>query len=350
MSKDDALCLILVGETNIQERENPVDAFRYVLPMLKSADVLFGHLEAPLTQPSQDPALPDIPHKDGWRHSSSDMVEAFSAAGFAAVSLASNVMYGRQAIWDTIETLDRAGIQHCGAGRNLEEARKPAIVLSRGVRFGFLSYTSVFWPVGHAAGANTPGVATVRAYTAYQPSRRTLEMPGAPPIVITWADPTELQTMEMDIRALRDLVDIVVVSMHWGISSSNQMIDYQREVGQAAIRAGADLVMGHHPHCPQGIEIVEGRPIFYSLGNFAFDWYKMRGRNLEGMLLKCTIRQRILERVAFVPVRRNQENLVEILDPSQEPGNTIVDQVRELSAAYGTTLTTADNEVVVNLR
>jgi poly-gamma-glutamate synthesis protein (capsule biosynthesis protein) len=344
---DKDITLILVGETNVQGRQRPAEAFRHVLPVLKSADVLFGHLEAPLTMPSDDPTLPDIPHKKGWRHSGPDTVKALSAAGFAAVSLASNVMYGRRAAVDTVQVLDGAGIVHCGAGRNLGEARRPAVVQFRDVRFGFLSYTSVFWPVGHAAGPGTPGVATVKAHTAYQPGPRALEMPGAPPIVVTWADPEELQAMEKDIRALSDQVDVVVVSIHWGLSGSHQVIDYQREIGRVAIQAGADLVMGHHPHRLQGIEIVEGQPVLYSMGNFAFDWHKMKGRNLEGILVKCRVRDRTLHSVAFVPVRRNQENLVEPLSPSQGPGKAIVDQVRALSSAYGTRLTVADGEVIV---
>ena len=98
---DQEITLILVGETNIQGRDDPVAAFEHVLPQLRSADILFGHLEAPLTPTSQDPTCPDIPHKGGWRHSGPDAVNAFSGAGFDAVSLASNVMYGPRAAPDT---------------------------------------------------------------------------------------------------------------------------------------------------------------------------------------------------------------------------------------------------------
>ena len=162
-------------------------------------------------------------------------------------------------------------------GINLEEARRPALVERAGVRLGFLSYTSVFWPVGHAAGRDAPGVATIKATTAYQPGPRALEMPGAPPVIVTTPDPSELEAMEMDVKNLRNRVDIVVVSCHWGVSGSNQVLDYQHAIGRAAISAGADIVIGHHPHVVQGIELWQGRPIFYSLGNFVFDWDRMRG-------------------------------------------------------------------------
>ena len=341
--------LILVGETNIQGRRTPAKAFKNVLSILRSADILFGHMEAPLTAPSQDPALPDIPHKTGWRHSDPITVQAFIEAGFDAVSLASNVMYGPRAALDTVEALDRAGIGHCGAGRNLQEARSPAVVASGGFRLGFQSYTSVFWPVGHAAGLDSPGVATVKAHTAYEPGRRALEMPGAPPKVATWADPAELEAMQSDIEALRGKVDMVIASFHWGVSGSSQVVGYQREIARAAIMAGADLVMGHHPHRLQGIEIVAGKPVLYSMGNFAFDWDRMRGRNLEGMLVRCTVRERELHSLSFVPVRRNQDNLVEALDPARGPGEAIVERVRELSAAFGTRISVADGKAIVGM-
>jgi poly-gamma-glutamate synthesis protein (capsule biosynthesis protein) len=258
-------------------------------------------------------------------------------------------MYGTRAVLDTIATLDREGIKHCGAGRDIQEARRPAVIFCQGLRFGFLSYTSVFWPVGHAAGPNAPGVATVKAHTAYAPGPRALEMPGAPPVVVTWADRDELKALETDIKTLRKQVDIVVVSVHWGISGSNQAIDYQREVGRTAIEAGADLVLGHHPHRLQGIEIVERRPIFYSAGNFAFDWIKMRGRNLDGVLIKCGIRHRALSSMALVPVRRNPDNLVEPLTADRGAGKKIFDQVRELSAAYGTRFSETGGEITVQL-
>ena len=117
--------------------------------------------------------------------------------------------------------------------------------------------------------------------------------------------------------------------------------------GRAAIEAGASLVMGHHPHRLQAIEICKGQPIFYSLGNFAFDWEKMRGRNQEGILIKCRIRDKMLDRVSFIPVRRNDENLVEPLNPNHAPGRDIVAQLRDLSEPYRTQCHVEGIEVLV---
>ena len=150
--QNDRISLLLVGETNVN-REIPEEAFSHVLPTLLDADVLFGHLECPVThRPSMDPDVPDIVYKSSWKFSKPSMIQAWKSAAFSAVSCASNVMYGEKVVRDTLESLDEYGIAHCGAGLTFGEARKPAIVECKGTRFGFLSYTSVFWPVGLAAG------------------------------------------------------------------------------------------------------------------------------------------------------------------------------------------------------
>ena len=347
-TEGDAVTLLLVGDTNLQNRDHPAEAFSRVLPTLRAADVLFGHLEGLLSTPSAAPAVPDIPYKSGWRHSDPAMVEGLTAAGFAAVSCASNVTYGSSAILDSLAALEGAGIASCGAGRNLEEAHRPAVVLRNGISFGFLSYTSVFWPVGHAAGPATPGVATIKATSAYQPHPRTLEMPGVPPTVITRPDEQELQRMVENVRRLRERVDVVVVSCHWGVSESHQVTDYQRIIGRAAIDAGADVVIGHHPHVLQGVEIWHHRPIFYSLGNFAFDWDRkdMLARK-DGLLVHCVIHRKRLAQVSFVPARRNNDNLIELLRPDERIGREMAEQVRSLSAEFGTELSVEGSEVVV---
>ena len=84
--------------------------------------------------------------------------------------------------------------------------------------------------------------------------------------------PDDLAAMQADIRAARELADVVLVSHHWGIHFVRAVIaDYQREVARAAVDAGADAVLGHHAHILKGIESIEGKPVFYSLCNFATD-------------------------------------------------------------------------------
>jgi len=110
----------------------------------------------------------------------------------------------------------------------------------------------------------------MRAWTHYEQIEP--DQPGTPCRVHTFANREDLAGMCEDVCAARRVADVVVVSMHWGIHFVPASIaDYQREVGRAAIDAGADLVLGHHAHILKGFEVYRGRAIFYSLGNFAVD-------------------------------------------------------------------------------
>lgn len=221
------------------------------------------------------------------------------------------------------------------------------MVVKKRRRFGFLSYTSVFWPVGHGAEENLPGVSTLKVHTSYQPGERALEMPGAPPLVLTTPDKNELEMMRSDVRSLRAVADVVVISFHWGISGSSNIVGYQQEVGRAAIDAGADLVIGHHPHVLQGIEVWQGKPIFYSLGNFVFDWDRMKDSNLEGLLVRYLLQDNRTPCVSFIPTRRNKQNDVEILNLSTPSGKEIANNIEALSAEFGTEIAYSENEITV---
>ena len=342
MARDSYVRFVGVGDVNLQHRADPAAAFGHVAAELNAADVLYGNLEGPLAG-AGDPC--PIPHKRGWVHSDPRMVTGLAAAGFAFLSCASNVTYPPSAALRSLAVLDAHGIPHAGAGRTLAEARRPAVVERCALRFGLLSYTSVFWPHGHAAGPDSPGVATLRIATAYEPGPRVLEMPGAPPVVRTTPDPDELAALVQDIAELRPAVDLLVVAMHWGISGSAELAEYQRAVGHAAVDAGADLVLGAHPHVPQGIEI-RSRPerptpgiICYSLGNFTFDWPAMRGR-ADGLLLRCLLdpERRAPVHVSCVPVGRNDAGQPELLSPETPPGRDVAQAVTALSLPLGTTL------------
>ena len=212
----------MFGDTNVQGRRRPGDAFRHLLPTLRAADVRFANCEMLFVEPSSDQMDPDIPHKKTWRHSHPSQVKALVEAGFDAVGLASNVTYPVGALLKSLPVLQQAGIPFTGSGRNLAEARRPVIVERGGVRIGFQQWTSIFWHVGHAATETAPGVATVKIHPSYAPHPRINEMPGGPPKVVT----EELARFTSDLRALRQRVDIVVASLHYGISSSTEVTDY----------------------------------------------------------------------------------------------------------------------------
>ena len=275
------------------------------------------------------------------------MASALRNAGYMGVSCASNVSHPAAAAVRSVEVLDQVGIKHCGVGRTLAEARRPVILERSGVRIGFLSYTSVFWPSDHAAGAEAPGCATIKAYAAYQANYRALEMPGAEPVTKTYCDETELEAMRDDVRRLRAEVDLVILSCHWGVSSKDEPVDYQCEIARTAIDAGADMVFGHHPHVVQGAEIYHGKPIFYSLGNFVFDCVVMRNRHLDGIALRCTLSGKAITAIEILPARRDADNDIRFEPANGAAGQEIMQSFERLSAKLGNTITVAQGNRLV---
>ncbi|MDA2939141.1 CapA family protein [Acidobacteria bacterium AH-259-A15] len=338
--------LLLMGDTNIQDRENPGDAYKHVLPTLKAADVRFANLEGPFAGTSKDPLNADIPHKKGWTHSTPQMVEGLIAAGIDGVGVANNVTYPWQALLRSLAVLDSAKIGYTGGGRNLEQAHHPLIIQRKGVKFGFVQYTATFWPDDHAAEPEKPGVATVKVYTYYEPPRQVLDKPGQPPIIITIPDKKALQLMVEDIQKLRKEADIVVASYHWGVSGDPRVVDYQRTLARAAINAGADIVMGHGPHVLQPVEVWKGKPIFFSLANFTFDWRKM-SKSRDGLLVRAVVKEGKLALVSCVPLRRDADNNPVLLDPNQGSGQDMFQELLQLGGEAGAKLTIQGKEIVV---
>ena len=195
-----------------------------------------------------------------------EMADIFSNGLFDAVTMANNHSYdsGPDALIDTRTLFNSKGIQVTGAGRDLTEARKPAVVERNGVKVGYLGYTSVGSP-DSMAGPAKPGVVNIRIQTSYD-----TRGPHAPVRIRTEPNPDDLAMLLEDIRALRLRVDVVILAFHSGVIRLPRVIsDYQVAVAHAAIDAGADLVVGHAPHIPKAIEVYNGKTIFYSLGVFA---------------------------------------------------------------------------------
>lgn len=173
-----------------------------------------------------------------------ERVSMFQEMGIDAVTLANNhaLDFGQEALLDSVAVLDGAGILHTGAGANLTEARKPVETVIDGQRIAVIGATRVIPESSWAAGKNHPGM-------------------------LSSYDATELLK---EIRAQKDEGKLVIVYVHWGIERDENPQEYQRTLGQQYIDAGADLVIGSHPHVLQGIEYYKGKTIVYSLGNFVF--------------------------------------------------------------------------------
>jgi poly-gamma-glutamate capsule biosynthesis protein CapA/YwtB (metallophosphatase superfamily) len=268
---DGLLTLLAVGDV-VVNREQPMSLFGdgpgSVSEILRQGDITFGNCETPYAEPELWAKVPHARFALGSHPTNSAVLH--HSAGFDVMSFANNhhMDQGERAFLRTIELLEGEGIRVCGAGRNLEEARRPAIIEQGGVRVAFLAYSSTL-PAGYEAGENKAGAAPIRALTHYEQDDY---QPGTPPHIHTFANQDDLSRMVSDIQNVRGDADIVVFTAHWGVHWVRALIaDYEREVARAAIDAGADLVLGHHAHVLKGIDFYKGRPIFHSMGNFAMD-------------------------------------------------------------------------------
>ena len=171
-------------------------------------------------------------------------VQIFNDMMINVVTLGNNHIldYGTQALQDTFSTLKGAKIQYVGAGNNLKEARETEYFDTGGKTIAVLGASRVIPVADWNAVENKPGL-----FTTY--------------------DPTALIA---EIKAAREQSDYVIVYVHWGIERKNHPEEYQRNMAKQYIDAGADLVVGSHPHVLQGIEYYKDKPIIYSLGNFMF--------------------------------------------------------------------------------
>ncbi|MFC2004147.1 CapA family protein [Chloroflexota bacterium] len=267
-SQKSLLTLVGVGDVSPQ-RADPPSIFRHCGDVFRTADFVFGQMEAPLSDRGN-------PNTEVHRRLPPKNISALTeeGAGFDVMSFATNhgMDYGWDAFFDTLDILEKNNIAVVGAGKNIEEARKPVIIERDGTRVGFLAYLSVFATPILIAKEDRPGCAPLRASQYYQAVPHSLIAPGTPPLIITKLFPEDREAMEEDIKKLRPQVDVVVVSMHCGVMHIPAMITmYQKEAGYAAIDAGADLVLQHHAHILKGIEMYKGKAIFYSLGDCAVE-------------------------------------------------------------------------------
>ena len=337
------LLLALVGDINLGSPIEPANVLDLVREDFDGFDVKICNLEGCLFDPE---VL--LQHKPGWRHCNRDFVKVLAELKINAAACANNVHFGDDAIKQSLSLLEKYNIGHAGAGMNVREARRPAIFGAKDTTFGLLSYTSVFWPVGQAATESKAGVASVKVYTSYEPHRRLFEMPGAPATTLTHPDEKQLQDVRNDIIELRKKVDVVIVYFHWGVSGQYEVCQYQTTLGRSAVDAGADLVVGSHPHVIQAVEIYKGKAIFYSLGNFIFgsDFKPARGYR-NGLVAVAKLRNHKISTIAAIPSVLNEKEQPALLGPDQPGSAAIMDNVARLSSTFGTKLLRDDNRYLL---
>lgn len=218
-----------------------------------------------------------------------------SELGVDIVTLANNHMldFGRGPLTETLNTLDQAGIAHVGAGENIDEAKALKTFEMDGRTIGFLGASRVIPEHSWNASSGSSGL-----FTTY-----------------------DAAALVEQIQKAEESCDFTVVYVHWGIEKNTQPEEYQKTLARQYIDAGADAVIGAHPHVLQGIEFYQGKPIFYSLGNFIFSngayetmlvELTVGGTETEIRLIPCVSeanQMRLLEESAWPAFYQNLESL-----------------------------------------
>lgn len=227
--------------------------FNFTADYLSGFELTVGNLECVVS------TLGSPQPKEFTFEASPKAFDRLRMASFDVMSVANNHSgdYGKAAFSDMLGQLLLHGIQPLGGGMNLIQAHQPVIRTIRTTRVGFLAYCEIE-PTSFVATATTPGHA--------------------------WLDPT---LMQQDIKAARPWADFLIVFTHWGIEYQLAETAHQQAMARLAIDAGADLVVGAHPHVIQPYEMYRGKLIVYSLGNFVFDL--MTGVEGLGNVLALTV-------------------------------------------------------------
>lgn len=250
------------------EKGDWIYPFLEISKTLQDADLLVGNLEGPIG--SHGVRVGSI---YSFR-ANPQAVAGLASAGFDVLSLANNHIwdYGREALGDTFQILDQAGIGYIGAGRDYPEAHRPLVREVKGTKIAFLAYTDLI-PQSVTGELSQPAVAFM-----------------------------DLKQIIPDIEKAKELADLVVVAFHWGEEYQTKHNQKQEVIAHAVIDAGADLVIGHHPHVMQEVEQYKDGYIAYSLGNFVFD-QNFSADTREGLMLKVTVKNKKIEKVEPIKIK-----------------------------------------------
>lgn len=248
----------------MQRTENFVFPFEKASSTLRSADITFGNLEGPISSRGKNQGSEYSFRADPR------VVEGLVSAGFDVMSLANNHIldWGRDALMDTVSILTSNGVVGAGAGKNYDEANRPQTISSHGILVAFLAYTNLY-PSSLWATQDAAGVSSFDKDRIVQRIKDIKEKKGA---------------------------DIVVVSLHWGTEYETSANQEQRDIAHALIDAGADIIVGHHPHVVEEVEQYHDGVIFYSLGNFVFD-QNFSKETMKGLVGEVVVSQKRIRSV-----------------------------------------------------
>ena len=315
-------------------RENPRSAFTEVRSYMEKFDIRFGNCEVVLSSEGELNPFIKNPQRGGEK-----MIDGLLGI-VNVVSVANNkaMGFGWEGLNGTMEVLRRHHIMCAGAGRNVDEAFEPVFLEKNGIEIAFLCFDATPIIFLGKATEELPGIAKISVNSLFPPPH---------------VDLFALERATKEITAASAQADFVVVSCHWG-TEGPMAATYQSELGKAFIDAGADLVLGHHTHAPQGVEVHNGRLICHSLGNFVLD-HKLRSYLRESgndtMAFECTVTQSGMKDAAICPATLNVVNgrdQPEILATDDKRGQTVAENIEKLSKYFGTTLVRRDGKLFID--
>jgi len=239
-----------------------------LLNIMKASDIFMVNNEFPYTyggSPTED--------KQYTFRADPDTVNYLHDMDVDLVSLANNHAYdyGQQAFLDTLDTLNGAGIPYVGAGIDLSEAERPVYYIVNNLKIGFLSATQI----ERTDNPDTKGATD-----------------SSPGVFRCWNNKKLLE----QISVTKENCDFLIVYIHWGTESNTEIDWAQQEQAPQMVNAGADLIIGDHPHVLQPITSISGVPVVYSLGNFWFN-----SKEIDTCLVQATISENGLDKLQFIP-------------------------------------------------
>lgn len=290
---DHPLC-VGFGAYSRFRKEEPLFPFRKTLEVLRRSELLFGNLECAHSELGlRNNDYNSVQMRGDPRH-----IEALVAAGFKVVNVANNhsLQHGKETFLDSVKQVEDSGIACCGIAANSEAtSAKPVVIQMNGLAVGFLGYSL-----------------RPRQYFEHVP----LYAEG------------HADAMERDVRELRKHTDAVIVSVHWGEEFIQRPSPEEIQTARRLVDAGADLIIGHHPHVLRGIERHGRGHIVYSLGNFVCDmvWDDSLRTSL---IFECTITPDGIQDVRLIPTYTNNDYQPEVL--VDEKARAVLEQIEHLA-------------------
>ncbi len=276
-------------QAGVDQRGSADYIYADIRDVIQSADLAIGTVNGSISEVS--PYMGCV----SWTfilNGSPLQADAIGNAGFDAASVATNHINncsltncGYRPFLDTLANLRRVGVTPIGGGENLAEALQPVVFNVKGVRFAIVSLGEIERLA--FAGEDHPGIAILNE-----------------------------ENLKKSIAAARQAGDVVIVMPHWGPEYSPLPNPNQMKYARQAVEAGADLVVGNHPHVIQGMQTIDGVQVFYGLGNFVFDQYwELRLRS--SLLVQVTFEGKEYRGYNLIPVVSARDGKVSLADENQ---------------------------------